>query len=350
MEGKIVMKEFIDIESLEFVAECRETEERVAFTMGDLYGWDDETVFLDTGIYLNKPRKGNWAIVCKSSLGRRLNPAYNIHIRTDEDKLIKEPLKLLSIKKYSKYRFEAEFNNHVIRTGSFLRRELQLEELRKELPYYEEELGVPIDEEAFERAEMNPRGIRTKNFISAIEIWKAASEYVHYGCSSEEFLISKFVKVKNHTFGWKPSGGFWASPTSHGKMGELFDWKAFCEKEEYYPKGKPLNKKFYFCLDINAHVVRIESMDTYQALPKVVREDCATGRKEEFIDFEKCMRQGIDAIEYAYSAIIKDENMKEEMDRKMLGWDCDSILIMNPKIILKESFMEEMQGGFLIKG
>lgn len=176
MEGKISMKEFINIESLEFVAECRETEEQVAFTMGDLYGWDDETVFLDTGIYLNKPRKGN----------------------------------------------EAKFNNHVIRTGSFLQRELQLEELRKELPYYEEELGAPVDEEAFERAGMNPRGIRTKNFISTMEIWKAASEYVHYGCGSEDFLISKFVKVKNHSFGWKPSGGFWASPTSHGRIGGFF--------------------------------------------------------------------------------------------------------------------------------
>ena len=97
-EGKVSMKEFINIECLEFVAECRETKEQVVFTMGDLYGWDDETVFLDTGIYLNKPRKVNWAIVCKGSLGRRLNPAYNIHIRTDEDKLLKEPLKLLSIK------------------------------------------------------------------------------------------------------------------------------------------------------------------------------------------------------------------------------------------------------------
>ena len=38
------------------------------------------------------------------------------------------------------------------------------------------------------------------------------------------------------------------------------------------------------------------------------------------------------------------------MDIKMPGWDCDSILIMNPNIILKESFLMEMKEGFLIKG
>ncbi len=344
------MKEFINAEDLEFVAECQETEERLTFTMGDLYGWDDETVFLDTGIYLNKPRNVNWAIICKGPFGRGLNPEFSIHIRTEEEKAFKEPLRLLSVKKYSKYCFEAEFNNHVIRTGSFLQRVRQLEELRKDLPYDKEEFGVPVDEEEFALAETNPRGIRTKDFISAMEIWKAAGEYVHYGCSAEDFDISKFETVRNRSFWAKPTGGFWASPTSCGKIGRSFYWKAFCEREEYDPQEKSLHNKFYFCLDINAHVVRIESMDTYRALPKIVYEDCATGRKEELIDFEECVRQGIDAIEYAYSAVLKDENIKEEMERNMWGWDCDSILIMNPKIILRESFLEEIQGGFLVKG
>lgn len=99
------MEELTNIEALEFVAECRETEERVAFTMANLWGWDDETIFLDTSIYLNKPKEVNWVIVCKSAFGRRLNPAYNIHIRTEEEKVLKEPLRLLSTKQYSRYRF-----------------------------------------------------------------------------------------------------------------------------------------------------------------------------------------------------------------------------------------------------
>lgn len=308
-------KELMNIEDLEFVAECRETEERVAFTMADLYGWDDETIFLDTSIYLNKPKEVNWAIVCTSNFGRRLNPEYNIHIRTEEERVLKEPLRLLSIKKYSQYRFEAEFSNHVVRTGSFFPQVCRMEEL----PFYEDE---------FEHARMNPRGIEIKNdFISAMELWKAAKEYAHYGCSSEEYNIDKFEKVKNLPCSTKPFGGFWASPTK-----------------------KSLCRKFYFCLSVDAHVFRIENMDDYNALPKIDTENDGIERKAEFIDFEECMRQGIDAIEYVYSIVHRNENIRDEMDIKMQGWDGDTILIMNPNIILKESFLKEIREGFLVKG
>lgn len=327
---------------LEFVAECWETEERVVFTMSDLYGWDDETVFLDTGIYLNKPKKVNWAIVCKSYFGRRLNPEYNIHARTKKDRGLIEPLRLLSIKKYSGYRFEAEFDNHVIRSGSFLQKVHRIKEMTEELLFNEQE---------FECAGMTPRGIQIKNqFVSAMELWKTAGEYVHYGCSLESFDIGKFEQVRNRSFSTKPSGGFWASPTIHGRDRYLFDWKNFCDNAEYYPMARSLDKKFYFCLDIGAHVFKIESMADYKMLPKIVSQEHITGRKEEFIDFEECMRQGIDAIEYGYSTVRRNENIKDEMDSKMLGWDCDSILIMNPEIILKESFLKEINGGFLVKG
>ena len=38
-----------------------------------------------------------------------------------------------------------------------------------------------------------------------------------------------------------------------------------------------------------------------------------------YLHFEECIRQGIDAIEYAYSVIHRDEDIKDEMDMKMLG-------------------------------
>lgn len=336
------MEKLMNGGDLEFVAECWETEEQVVFTMSDLCGWDDETVFLDTSIYLNKPKNVNWAIVCKSCFGRRLNPEYNIHVRTKKDRGLIEPLRLLSIKKYSGYRFEAEFDNHVIRTGSFLQKVQRIKEMTEELLFHEHE---------FECAGMNPRGIQIKNqFISAMELWKTAGEYVHYGCSLEDFDIGKFEKVRNCLFSTKPSGGFWASPTRHGRDRYPFDWKDFCDNAEYHPAGKSLNKKFYFCLDIGTHVFKIESMDDYKMLPKVVNQERITGRNKEFIDFEECMRQGIDAIEYGYSSIHRDENIGDKMDSKMFGWDCDSILIMNPRIILRGSFLKEINRGFLVKG
>jgi len=44
-------------------------------------------------------------------------------------------------------------------------------------------------------------------------------------------------------------------------------------------------------------------------------------------------RRGIDAIEYHYSAVHSEKALGDEMDRMLPGWDCDSILILNPQII-----------------
>lgn len=332
------MEKLTNVEELEFVAECQRTEERIVFTMADLYGWDDETVFLDTSIYLNRPREVNWAIVCRSEFGRRLNPEYQIHIRTQEDRVLKEPLRLLSIKQYAEYRFEAEFSNYVVRTGSFLPEVRR----REELLFYEDE---------FEFAMMSPRGIVIKNdiFISAKEVWRNADEYVHYGCHAEDFDVNAFHKVKNIPFSTKPSGGFWASPTHAGGRRILFDWEIFCRTAEYQPK-KGLGRKFYFCVDVKSCIFKIASLEDYHLLPKIVMTGDAAEKGKEFIDFEECVRQGIDAIEYAYSAAHQDKEAGEQMDIKMMGWDCDSILIMNPTIILRESFLKKIEGDFLVKG
>lgn len=332
------MQELLDLEDIEFVAECMETEERVAFTISDLCGWDDETVFLDISIYLNKPREKNWAIICRNEFSRTLNPKFNIHLRTEEDGVLREPLKLLSIKQYSRFRFEAEFSNHVVRTGSFLPEVCR----RGKLPFYEDE---------FELARMHSRGIQVRRdvFISAMNLWEMSAEYVHYGCNAKDYDISKFEKIKNIPLSTKPSGGFWASPTRIGRQ-FAFDWASFCRRDDHHPRGK-LYRNFLFCLNINARIVRIETPGDFDILPKVeVSSNIPNTLGEEFIDFEECVRQGIDAIEYAYTAVHQDKDAGDRMDIKMLGWDCDSILILNPKIILENSFLTETTEKYLMKG
>ena len=164
-------------------------------------------------------------------------------------------------------------------------------------------------------------------------------EYVHYGCSFYEYDRSKFEKVKNIPFSAKPSGGFWASPA--GADGRItYDWAAFCRQNEYCPRGN-LNQKFLFCLDAEAHIFHIETLADCHCLPKVKLFTDMFWREAEFIDFEECVRQGMDAIEYAYTAVHQDEDVGDAMDIKMLGWDCDSILIMNPDIILRDSFRKK---------
>lgn len=173
-----INKRYVD--EIEFVAEREETKERVAFTIADLYGWDDGTVFLDTSIYLNWPREINWAIICRNEFSRTINPKYNIHLRTEEDHMLIEPLKLISVKVYSGYRFVAEYSNHVIRTGRLLQD-------------FIEEDKLSFHEDEFELAQMSPRGLRVKEdaFISAMSLWQMSEEYVHYGCNASDFCLDR---------------------------------------------------------------------------------------------------------------------------------------------------------------
>ncbi|MCM1225479.1 MAG: hypothetical protein NC548_64645 [Lachnospiraceae bacterium] len=71
---------------------------------------------------------------------------------------------------------------------------------------------------------------------------------------------------------------------------------------------------------IAAHVFKVKGLEEYHMLPK--RKEA--GRGEEFVDFEECFRQGIDAIEYDYTEAHRDQEAGEEMDFKMLGLRLDS--------------------------
>lgn len=156
---------------------------------------------------------------------------------------------------------------------------------------------------------------------------KSKSLYVHYGCTVEEFAMDRFREIKNSPPFAKPKGGFWASPAQAS-----FGWVDFCRREEYAPSSG-LYKKFCFALSTEAQILRIAAREDFELLPKMKAALDSPIREIPLIDFEECARRGIDAIEYCYSAIHSDETLGDEMDRKMPGWDCDSILIMNPQVI-----------------
>lgn len=80
-----------------------------------------------------------------------------------------------------------------------------------------------------------------------------------------------------------------------------------------------LFSKFYFYVDSDANVVRIDKEEDCKWLPKRKIFGAAEQQMWEYIDFEECVRQGIEAVEYCYSAAHASQEQGEKMDRLMFG-------------------------------
>lgn len=139
------------------------------------------------------------------------------------------------------------------------------------------------------------------------------TKYIHYGHT--KFEPDRFKEIKNRFFFVKPSGGFWASPVD-AKWG----WKDWCEAEDF--RECNIENSFKFTLKDTANVTHIHSVDDLEMLPKIG----SNVTDQVLLDFEKLCNDGVDAIELHLS----DDN---ELYWVLYGWDCDSILIMNPDII-----------------
>ena len=141
-------------------------------------------------------------------------------------------------------------------------------------------------------------------------------EYIHYGHS--KFDINQFKQIVNQIEFTKPSGGLWAS-----RINSEYGWKDWCLSNEY--SGSTLDKHFNFSLEKTAKILTISNCNQLEELPK--NKDCKiVSNLWVCLDFEKLSEQ-YDAIE----VLITEDN---QLYYKLYGWDCDSILIMNPNIII----------------
>jgi len=53
------------------------------------------------------------------------------------------------------------------------------------------------------------------------------------------------------------------------------------------------------------------------------------------LDFEQLMKNGIEAIQVNISKSFEiDDGYGNYLSNRLNGWDCDTILVMNPSIIL----------------
>ena len=143
------------------------------------------------------------------------------------------------------------------------------------------------------------------------------NKYIHYG--SKEFLTSRFNPIKNRLNFAKPSGGLWASP-----INSPFGWRDWCECESF--REYEDDDCFVFSLKDSAKILKIKSKEDFQNLPSInpmLLEHGAIGIPFNFEEISK---------EYDTIEIIFSEN--PSLHYYFYGWDCDTLLVMNPKIIV----------------
>ncbi len=144
-------------------------------------------------------------------------------------------------------------------------------------------------------------------------------QYIHYG--DDNFDINKFIPISNRSEATKPFGGFWGS-----RKNADFSWKEWCTEIDL--KSKDLTKKIQFSLSNGAKILVINNIKLLDKLPQN-EENHIVNKLFVTLDFEKLSKQ-YDAIEVLIS---EDERLYE----LLYGWDCDSILVMNPNVIITEN-------------
>lgn len=140
--------------------------------------------------------------------------------------------------------------------------------------------------------------------------------YIHYG--SSHFSPERFDQPRN-TRGWnKPQGGLWASDEA-----AKYGWKDWCEAEHYREcRGE---NAFRFELAPSAKILLLDSKDAVGRLPEQnlgYSSQCCKA-----IDFERLVCDGVDVIDFRLSA-------DPRLYWAMYGWDCDSILVLNPEVVV----------------
>lgn len=137
--------------------------------------------------------------------------------------------------------------------------------------------------------------------------------YIHYG--HKHFDKSLFSSIKNMHSLTKPIGGLWASDVD-----AVRGWKDWCDDNEFREYEK--DNSFKFTL-VDANILTINSSNDLENLPKV--ENKYGMFSWVILDFEK-ISQEYDAIEVN----ISSDGM---LYYSLYGWDCDSILVMNPDVV-----------------
>lgn len=111
----------------------------------------------------------------------------------------------------------------------------------------------------------------------------------------------------------KPSGGLWASPVA-----SEWGWKEWAESESF---GDLSN---FFELEFRGNVFEVDSEADMMELPWID----SFARAISFQAIEAC---GYDAVHLTEKG---ERNTRWTSPKSLYGWDCETVLIMNPDSII----------------
>lgn len=144
--------------------------------------------------------------------------------------------------------------------------------------------------------------------------------YIHY--DGQSFNKDKFTPIRNSPWKTKPHGGLWASD-----INSEYGWKDWCKENDFRECND--DDSFTFTLSDDAKVLVIDSMDCIDNLPIISTWTVFNNNDTTYyLDFEE-LKKEYDAIELVLSNDYK-------LYWALYGWDCDSILVMNPNILVME--------------
>ena len=149
--------------------------------------------------------------------------------------------------------------------------------------------------------------------------------YVHYNSNKDKYPTyfdpDVFAPIKNfyNICMNKPlhGTGFWASPL----MSE-YNWKEWCKQNE--PEWIYNKSSFCFKLKDDANILRLYSKNDFNDYVENNSEFVYRVYNNYIFDYKNMVDSGIDAIEVKINGLYFE----------MYGWDCDSILVMNPAVVI----------------
>lgn len=108
-----------------------------------------------------------------------------------------------------------------------------------------------------------------------------------------------------------------------------FGWKNWCAIEEFRECNEDCS--FEFVMKDESKIAIISTPSQLSRLPCIKNSRVSSCY---LIDFEKCVRLGIDAIELCWYGDEYADTASGNLHFELYGWDCDSMVVLNPDAVI----------------